>query len=292
MIKLGTAISAALVCISGLISPPQASALTVEVDLGVDINGTLDGVNQQLNSSSGTLLGFLTDGVCQTANATLPSPLNTLACGVGMLSYTIHTVYKKPGSSTEIVRDTTALVLVPTLVDITGDFLPDAIATVGLSSLNQVSLQIDKLPIAPTTVPASVELIVRDPSNTTSKTRFAFGYDQRTSTIPTKLKTTATLEALSPLQVNVGVTQTGANAGLTLIASMFQKQDNGTRDVQVDARLGFVAAPASMGYDFIFGDNHQHITATAAAPSTVTADIALKDGFPAQWDPKLGIHVT
>lgn len=184
--------------------PPGRAVAEPSPSLDVNVGNTLfvstnavDQANQLVNSSTNTLFGFLTAELCNAMKATVGQPLSTIVCELGLLQFTIHTVYNKPGGGT-VVRDTTAFAQVPTLVDMTGDGLPDAIATVGLTSLNALSIQVNRVLTAPTTVPAQLEVVVRDPSNVQSPSRIAIGYDQRSSTIPATFKARPPSRACRP----------------------------------------------------------------------------------------------
>lgn len=259
--------------------PSSNADIHVNVNVHIDLNGPVDGIVVAANSATSSLLGILTDGACE-AGGQLGEPARTMLCALGMLTFTVRSVYDKP-DGTVVIRETPLVFGVPRLVDITGDGLPDLNALVGLTSLNRLTLSINRTLFAPATAPAKVELIARDPTNLGTPSRVAFGYDQRAGTIPTRFDTSFNLTGISPLRFDVGATQTGATPALKLVASMFQLQNDGTRTVRADAGVDFTPAPASTTYDVTLGDKRQNLD-VSSTPTRVDAKVELIDNTDVQ----------
>ncbi len=251
------------------------------VSLPPSLGTPLSDAEQLVNGTAGNLFSTVTGKVCSAAQSSPLSSIlgegSTLACELQFLQFDFHTVYQAPGGK-QIVRDTFALPEVPTLIDLTGDGIPDALAWVTVSSTDSFSLEISKLPTAAGTLPASVELVVRDPTNPGSESRIAAGYDALSSTIPTNFDATLTLDSLSPLQLGLAVTDKKPGSDLALIGSLYDQPPSGTPQVQTAVRLDYSPVPASLGYNVLLASQHEHLTATASSPSTVTASVQLNDG--------------
>lgn len=267
-----------------LTSNLQTSSADIDINVetglvDLNLNAVADGIVTSVNSATSSLLGILTDGACEAGNQ-LGEPARTTLCALGMLTFTVRSVYDKP-NGTVVVRETPVVFSSPAPVDVTGDGFPDVSVLVGLTSLNRLTVSINRTLFAPATTPAKVELIARDPTNLGTPSRVSFGYDQRGGTIPSTFDTSFTLTGISPLRFDVGASQTGATPALKLVASMFQLQNDGTRTVRADAEVGFKPAPASTTYDVTLGDERQNLD-VRSTPTRVDAKVELIDNTEVQ----------
>ena len=161
---------AALTMVAGLACAANAQALGLNLNIGpiqIGVNvsapyieGVLTGQNQPLDT-----VGNLLCTTGQKVGGNLPGgqPVSQALCAIPALDYQYVTRFKNPDGS-EIVRRHTALVNIPTPLNVDGDLLPDVTATVQVFSLTQFTLKIDRMLLELAPLPVKIEAIVDDPT--------------------------------------------------------------------------------------------------------------------------------
>jgi hypothetical protein len=86
----------------------------------------------------------------------LTSALGASGALLSVLEYTVHTTYYPPNGGTPIVRDTPALLDVPTPLDVDGSVGEDLCETLSVGSTGTIKQQISKMPLANPLLPVDV----------------------------------------------------------------------------------------------------------------------------------------
>jgi hypothetical protein len=275
LVALTTAIA-----FGGAASAP-ALGLTLGVNIGVTVSAPyIEGIptgQTQLLDTAGNLLC----GPGQTVGGLSPllAPLGTATCAIPALDYQWVTRFKTVGGA-EIVRRHTALVNVPTLLNVDDDLLPDVIGTVEVTSLSTFVVKIDRASLEAGTLPLKIEAIVDDPTaGALPRENINVGYDARDSRAPSTWKTTATLpddgsDALTTLNVVTDVT--GGGAAITTLGGLFNGDSLFRRD-PMGGRIRYAGVPAQATLGLTLG-SYMEVRAGASSPVSVQGDAEIVGG--------------
>jgi hypothetical protein len=279
---------AALTMVAGLVGATNAQALGLNlnigpINLGVNLNlsapyieGVLTGQNQPLDTVGNLLC---TPG--QTVGGYLPGgqPVSQALCAIPALDYQFVTRFRKPDGS-EIVRRHTALVNVPTPLNVDGDVLPDVVATLQVLSLTQFTLKIERMLLETAPLPVKIEAIVDDPTaGGLPRENINVGYDARDSRAPNTWKATATLpddgsDALTTLNIVQDVT--GAGTTITTVGGLFDG-DSLARQDPMGGAITYTPVPAQATLGLTLG-SYMEVRAGANVPVGVKAHAEIVDG--------------
>ena len=244
------------------------------------IEGVLTGQNQPLDT-----VGNLVCEPGQIVGGTLPGgqPVSQALCAIPALDYQYVTRYKTSGGG-EIVRRHSALVNVPTLLNVDGDLLPDVVATVQVLSLSEFSLRIDRLLTEFATTPLKIEAIVDDPTaGALPRENINVGYDARAGRAPNSWKATATLPedgsaALTTLNIVKNVS--GAGSTITTVGGLFDGDSLARKDPMGGA-IRYTPVPAQATLGLTLG-SYMEVRAGASSPTDVNASAEIVSGPRAQ----------
>lgn len=233
------------------------------------IEGLLTGETQPLDS-----VGNLVCEPGQTVGGYLPGgePVSPALCAIPALDYQFVTRFKKSGGG-EIVRRHTALVNVPTALNVDEDLSPDVIATLQVLGLSQFSLKIDRVLTELARLPAKIEAIVDDPTaGTLPREHINVGYDARDSRAPSSWKATATLpddgsDALTTLNIVKDVATTGTT--ITTVGGLFNG-DSLKRKDPMGGAIAYTPVPTRATLGLTLG-SHMEVRAGANVPVGVKA---------------------
>jgi hypothetical protein len=271
---------------AGLACAANAQALGLNISLGpiqIGVNvsapyieGLLTGQTQPLDT-----VGNLLCTAGQTVGGNLPGgqPVNQALCAIPALDYQYVTRFRQP-NGTEIVRRHTALVNIPTPLNVDGDLLPDVIATVQVFSLTQFSLKIDRMPLELAPLPVKIEAIVDDPTaGGLPRENINVGYDARDSRAPNTWKATATLpddgsDALTTLNIVQDVT--GAGSTITTVGGLFDGDSLARKDPMGGA-ITYTPVPTQATLGLTLGA-YMEVRAGANVPVGVKAHAEIVDG--------------
>lgn len=276
------AMVAAMTAALTLASAASAQA-SISISLGLSLNlgapyieGVLSGQEQPLDT-----VGNLLCEPGQTVGGTLPGgqPVSQALCAIPALDYQYVTRLRTSGGG-EIVRRHTALVNVPTLLNVDGDLLPDVVATVQVLSLTQFSLRVDRLltEIAPT--PLKIEAIVDDPTaGALPRENINVGYDAREGRAPNSWKATATLPedgsaALTTL--NIVKDSSGAGSTITTVGGLFNG-DSLARKNPMGGAIRYAPVPPQATLGLTLG-SYMEVRAGASVPVGVKASAEIVNG--------------
>lgn len=270
-----TAAGTAQASIASLKLTAPLTTLSVNVSAPY-IEGLPTGQTQLFDS-----VGNILCGPGQTVGGALPiigAPLGSALCAIPALDYQYVTRLKT--GTGEIVRRHTALVNVPTLLDVDGDILPDLVATVQVLSINQFSLHIDRLLGEASTLPLRIEAIVDDPTaGSLPRENINVGYDTRTSRAPASWRATASLPAtgdpnLTTLDVVKDIT--GAGASITTLGGLFDG-DSLARIDPMGARLRYTSVPSQSTLGLTLG-RYLEARAGASVPVALNGAVEIVNG--------------
>lgn len=276
---------AALTVFIGLASAANAHALDLTLGIGLDVSVSAPFI-EGLPTGETQLLDEVGNLVCepgQKVGGYLPGgqPVSQVLCAIPALDYQYVTRFKRTDGS-QVVRRHTALVNVPTPLNVDDDLLPDVIATVQVLSLTKFSLHIDRFLTEIGTLPLKVEAIVDDPTaGSLPRENINVGYDTRDSRAPSRWRATATLGSgagLTTLDVVKDVT--GAGATITTLGGLF----NGDSIVRKDPMGGSIAytpVPTQATLGLTLG-SHMEVRAGANMPVGVKARAEIVGGPRAQ----------
>ena len=178
------------------------------------------------------------------------------------------------------MRRHTALVNVPTPLNVDGDLLPDVIATVQVFSLTQFTLKIDRMLLELAPLPVKIEAIVDDPTaGGLPRENINVGYDARDSRAPNTWKATATLpddgsDALTTLNIVKDVT--GAGTTITTVGGLFDGDSLARRDPMGGA-ITYTPVPTQATLGLTLG-SYMEVRAGANLPVGVKARAEIVDG--------------
>jgi hypothetical protein len=284
-------VSVALVALTaaialGCVTSASAGAQTQQqgvlgINLGLNISapyieGLLNGENQPLDAA-----GNLLCQAGQVVGGNLPGgePVNQALCAIPALDYQYVTRFKKSGGG-EIVRRHTALVNIPTPLNVDGDLLPDLVATVHVFSLTQFTLRIDRFLTEFSTTPVKVEAIVDDPTaGALPREKINVGYDARSGRAPNSWKATASLpddgsDALTTLNIVKNVS--GAGATITTLGGLFDGDALARKD-PMGGTIQYTPVPAQATLGLTLG-SHVEVRAGAGTSTNVQAGAEIVEG--------------
>lgn len=201
------------------------------------------------------------------------SGVTTLACSASLLQYEFRTTYKR-ADGTMLDRQKSAVLGVPTLLDVDGDGSTDLTGTISFTGLNSVGLKIDRAAGAAAKA-AQVQAVLSDTSSKLlGKDRLSFGYDARMASSPGGFQISAPVDKLlggSP-EYQLDITQTNPGSKIALVGAFY----DGTPDARVnpvDLRLTYGASPTKASVRAKFGDP---ISATLTTDKPGPADLLAK----------------
>ena len=277
---------AALTMTAGLVCATNAQALGLNISIGpinIGVNlsapyieGLLTGQTQPLDT-----VGNLICAPGQTVGGYLPGgqPVSQALCAIPALDYQYVTRFRQPGGG-QIVRRHTALVNVPTALNVDGDLEPDVIATVQVFSPNQFSLTIDRLLGEIAALPVKIEAIVDDPTaGGLPRENINVGYDARDSRAPNSWKATATLpddgsDALTTLNIVKDVT--GAGTTIKTVGGLFDGDSLARRD-PMGGEIAYTPVPTQATLGLTLG-SYMEVRAGANLPVGVKARAEIVGG--------------
>jgi hypothetical protein len=277
---------AALTMTVGLICATSAQALGLNITLGpihIGVNlsapyieGLLTGQTQPLDT-----VGNLVCAPGQKVGGYLPGgqPVSQALCAIPALDYQYVTRFKQPGGG-EIVRRHTALINVPTALNVDGDLLPDVIATVQVFSLTQFTIKIDRVLGEIATLPVKIEAIVDDPTaGGLPRENINVGYDARDSRAPNTWKATATLpddgsDALTTLDIVKDVA--GAGTTIKTVGGLFDGDSLARRD-PMGGEIAYTPVPTQATLGLTLG-SYMEVRAGSNLPVGVKARAEIVDG--------------
>ncbi len=283
---------AALTLTVGLAGAANAQALGLglnislgPIQIGVNlsapyIEGLLTGQTQPLDT-----VGNLVCQPGQTVGGYLPGgqPVSQALCAIPALDYQYVTRFRQP-NGTEIVRRHSALVNLPTPLNVDGDLLPDVIATVQVLSLTQFTVKIDRMLLELAPLPVKIEAIVDDPTaGALPRENINVGYDARGSRAPNTWKATATLpddgsDALTTLNIVKDVA--GAGTTITTVGGLFDGDSLARKDPMGGA-ITYTPVPTQATLGLTLG-SYMEVRAGANVPVGVKARAEIVDGARAQ----------
>jgi hypothetical protein len=262
----------------GCVTSPSAHA---QINIGVNISapyieGLLNGENQPLDAA-----GNLLCQAGQVVGGNLPGgePVSQALCAIPALDYQYVTRFKKAGGG-EIVRRHTALVNIPTPLNVDGDLLPDLVATVQVFSLTKFTLRIDRFLTEFSTTPVKIEAAVDDPTaGALPREKINVGYDARSGRAPNSWKATASLpddgsDALTTLNIVKDVS--GAGATITTLGGLFDG-DALARKNPMGGTIQYTPVPAHATLGLTLG-SHMEVRAGAGTSTSVQAGAEIVDG--------------
>ncbi|MEA2373046.1 MAG: hypothetical protein QOH12_3440 [Solirubrobacteraceae bacterium] len=206
---------------------------------------------------------------------TVVDQLPTVICAVNILGYAYRTTYVRP-DGTKVVRIFHALAGVPTLLDVTGDGVPDFTGTLTVSlTLNGISLNVTRL-LLPASTPVSVEAVALDPA--TPQTYVGFGEDGTTSGTGGSWTTSINVFGIGGGSVDLGLgmnTSLGRPSTLGLLGEVLS---GNTADAPTTTSRGdvfFTPVPSQLTTEIKVSQGRQEAIVTSPTPSTVNAHVNL-----------------
>lgn len=240
-------------------SQPLVSPALQNTD-GVPIAGEVTNGVQTFVSNA---VDGATTAVCEITD------IETL-CLLTIVSFKIATDYRRP-NGTHVTKTTGALVNTPSVIDATGDGLPDVTVTIYALSPSHIRMHVQKLALAPHPFPVSVEAIVTDP--TTDGRKINVGYDALATTAPGNWKALASLTTGTTTTVDATLKVLNAPSSLTVLGGLYIEGDGGARNNPKQARLTHTPVPDESTVNFQLAP-----ASTTGAVSAVTktkADLEL-----------------
>lgn len=230
------------------------------------------------------LLGDLLDPLGLDAVTDL---LDVITLLPSALSYTWE--YEMNGQS----GSASALLNLPTPIDVDGNGVPDITATLSISGTSQVTMTVDRLGarlglrgllggvLGNAPLPLKIEAVIDDP-RAESEALFALGYDASSSQAPEQFSAAVNLTgALNSSQIGVNLTTQDAGNALTILAGQFSRASNGQRVPAQELGMTLSPVPGSAHVDVALGDQ---ISVQLGASQRSSADILFvnHDTQPAQ----------
>lgn len=175
-----------------------------------------------------------------------------------------------------------ALLNLPTPIDVDGNGLPDITATLSISGTNQVTMTVDRLGarlglrgllgsvLGNNPLPLKIEAVIADPRSE-SDALFALGYDASANSAPEQFSAAVNLSgALDSSQIGVNLTTKSPGDSLTLLAGQFNRASDGQREPSQELAMSLSPVPARANVDVTLGDQ---IAVALGATQRSTADI-------------------
>ena len=206
---------------------------------------------------------------------TVVDQLPAVVCALNILGYAYRTTYVRP-DGTKVVRIFHALAGVPTLLDVTGDGVPDFTGTLSVSlTLNGISLNITRLLLAAST-PVTVEAVALDPA--TPQTYVGVGEDGAASGTGGSWTTSLNVFGIGGGSVDLGLgmsTSLGRPPTLGLLGEVLS---GNTADAPTTTSRGdvlFTPVPSALTTEIKVSQGRQEAIVTSPTPSTVNAHVNL-----------------
>lgn len=206
----------------------------------------------------------------------LADPVNCLP-----LEYRIEAAYRAPDDTIRTTEVASAHTLVPELVDVTGDLLPDVLVQLQIDA-GRATVRTSRLAAAPAELPLSIETVLIDPRGN-SPLRVAFGYDALDSNAPGVYDGTLGLLGtgrVTSFGLDVHVVDPGASLAVT--AAVFDEGPGRERIDPQSGRVSFSPVPVLSHFDVLvgsdFGTDQSGINVVTDTPTRVGIDIVSVQG--------------
>jgi len=275
--SLGTLLNNLLSPITNLLTPPATTpTLTLNgllstllgplgIDLWIDPIGNANLLKladtTKLQSLLDTLLGTVTKGVSKSGDpvdalidrvvkvVAVKSPLKDLA---DTARFHWRSTYVA-ADGRQVSREFGSIIGIPDPIDVTGDSVPDLLASVTLKGTTPV-LKVARMDGAPANLPLSIQAVLTLPGN---PTEYRFGYDTRTTNAP------------KAFQAEIGLDSAGATLKVTskgdqALAVTGAVAPGGVSSATVPASNGDPARPALAPKEQRFGVSFDPAPASAA----------------------------
>lgn len=219
----------------------------------------------------GGLLGGLLGG--------LFGGLSEGACMLNALKYEVHTVTVDSTGKT-IERVQKATIGLPNHVNVDGKGGSDVVATIAASGgLQTLTITLKRAPGSTGTLPALVEVVAADPTGASGAERIAFGYDQRTSTVPDQYQAVVDIKSLvddENRKVAMELNQVNPGPTTDVIASTFDGPLT-ERDPQLAAQIHFPQSPTKIGLSYLMTEPGR-LELSTNKPGRASGEIAYAGG--------------
>ncbi len=225
------------------------------------------------------LLGTITQPLCaplqglagQLSTIQLAGPLvqtsADLVCALGSAQYAFETTYDPPGAAPPIKKTFTAIVQVPTSMDVDNDGTPDVRGTIQVVNFSPISVQLKIEKIGgPAQMPLKVEAVVALPDG--GGRTAAVGYDALGSTAPGNVTVTGGFNGPT---TNVTMNTAGAPPSVDVIAELFSGT-SAARSNRQAGRVGFAPVPASLQATITGDPDATQVSLLSSEPSKVDVD--------------------
>lgn len=239
--------------------------------------GLLPGASQLLCPTATSLSQLLnsTPGLGEGGIGTIGSGLATLTCSAGLLEYRFETSFKRANGTT-LNRSHTAIVGVPTTLNVDDDLLGDLVGTITITGQNTVGLIVNRAIGEGSTLPVSVQAVLRDQTRRTlGRAQLAFGYDARADRAPGGFTLSTPVDTLLRPDgtYTINVAQTGRGEKIAVTAGLY----DGTTANPInptDVRLDYGASPDTASIVARAGDEvSATLTQNRVGPATISARI-------------------
>ncbi len=258
---------------------PAAHAQLLPLNLNLTVGGLpVGGILNDTQTALSTIPGAATGVLCPPTQD-IPGA-GTVACNLDLLQYRWHAKFRKP-DGTVIDRQIGALLNVPTLLDVDADAAPDLVATLAITGLSPVKLQmqVSRIPLLETgPMPVQLEAVAKDPSKgSLPRQLVSLGVDTRESGLPDTYSSTITVNPSTDLSAELKQDVSGARGPLTLLGTIF----NGTPTTPIDTagfKLRYAnVVPSSFGVRGTMGSKLNAELFAAQAGSRLTIGAFLND---------------
>ena len=197
--------------------------------------------------------------------------LKNVVCALNILGYAYRTTYI-PANGQPVVRYTRAIALVPTLLDVDGNLLPDFSANVTPSlALNGLTLSINRL-LFPATAKVKIEAVLLNPLQ--PDTYLGLGEDGTAMGTASSWSALVTFFGLSSTTTDLGLSLRANNppAKLGVIGEIFSGE-NADQPVKVDAASMLFSPFSNPTTRVRLSAGRQQAIVTNAAPTKLEAHV-------------------
>lgn len=226
---------------------------------------TATGLSQILN----------TPGLGENGVGTIGQGLATLTCSAGLLEYKFETTWKRANGTT-VSRSHTAVVGVPTALNVDDDVLADLTGTITITGNNQVGVELVRAFGETSTLPVSVQAVLRDQTRRTlGRSQIAFGYDALDDRAPGRFTLGTPIDTIARPNgtYTFNLSQTARGEKIALVAGIY----DGTTANPVNptrVRLAYGASPDTAAITARAGDEVQAtLTQNRVGPATLSASV-------------------